>query len=111
MQRRENASGESDEASDQLGRRAPARSRWAHAPSAARRSWSTRSPIAVAAGSAGASLWSGRPSPANESRRYCPDSPEQGSSPVLKGFVSKSGKPFEARLRLDGGEVRFEFGS
>jgi DNA topoisomerase III len=36
---------------------------------------------------------------------------EQGRSPVLKGFKSKSGKPFEARLRLEGGEVRFDFGS
>ena len=36
---------------------------------------------------------------------------KQGRSPVLKGFVSKSGKPFEARLRLEGGEVRFDFGS
>ena len=36
---------------------------------------------------------------------------KQGRSPVLKGFVSRSGKPFEARLRLEGGEVRFDFGS
>ena len=36
---------------------------------------------------------------------------KQGRSQVLKGFASKSGKPFEARLRLEGGEVRFEFGS
>ena len=36
---------------------------------------------------------------------------KQGRSPVLKGFKSKSGKPFEARLRLEGGEVRFDFGS
>ena len=35
----------------------------------------------------------------------------QGRSPVLKGFKSKSGKPFEARLKLDQGEVRFDFGS
>jgi DNA topoisomerase-3 len=34
----------------------------------------------------------------------------EGKSPVLKGFKSKSGRPFEARLKLDGGEVRFEFG-
>ncbi len=34
----------------------------------------------------------------------------QGRSPVLKGFESKSGKPFDARLKLDGGEVRFDFG-
>ena len=36
---------------------------------------------------------------------------KQGRSPVLKGFESKSGKPFDARLKLDGGEVRFDFGS
>ena len=34
---------------------------------------------------------------------------KQGRSPVLKGFKSKTGKPFEARLRLEGGEVRFDF--
>jgi DNA topoisomerase-3 len=32
-----------------------------------------------------------------------------GKSPVIKGFTSKSGRPFEARLKLDGGEVRFDF--
>ena len=36
---------------------------------------------------------------------------KQGRSQVLKGFTSKSGKPFEARLRLEGGEVRFDFDS
>jgi DNA topoisomerase III len=36
---------------------------------------------------------------------------KQGRSQVLKGFASKSGKPFEARLRSEGGEVRFEFRS
>jgi DNA topoisomerase-3 len=35
----------------------------------------------------------------------------QGRSPVLKGFESKSGKPFDARLKLDAGEVRFDFGT
>ena len=35
----------------------------------------------------------------------------QGRTPVLKGFESKSGKPFEARLKLDEGEVRFDFGT
>ena len=35
----------------------------------------------------------------------------QGRSPLLKGFKSKTGKPFEARLRLEGGEVRFDFDS
>jgi DNA topoisomerase-3 len=29
--------------------------------------------------------------------------------PLLKGFRSKAGKPFEARLKLEGGEVRFDF--
>lgn len=32
-----------------------------------------------------------------------------GRTRVLKGFMSKSGRPFGARLRLDGGQVRFEF--
>jgi len=36
---------------------------------------------------------------------------KQGKSPLLKGFASKSGKTFEARLKLDGGEVRFDFGT
>jgi DNA topoisomerase-3 len=35
----------------------------------------------------------------------------EGRSAVLKGFESKSGKPFEARLKLDGAEVRFDFSS
>jgi DNA topoisomerase III len=35
---------------------------------------------------------------------------KQGRSRVLKGFASKSGRRFEARLRLEGGEVRFDFG-
>ncbi len=33
-----------------------------------------------------------------------------GTSPKLKGFASKSGRSFDARLKLDGGEVRFDFG-
>ena len=36
---------------------------------------------------------------------------KQGRSAILKGFVSKSGKRFEARLRLEDGEIRFDFGS
>ncbi len=36
---------------------------------------------------------------------------KRGQSPLLKGFRSKAGKPFEARLKLEGGEVRFEFGT
>ncbi len=32
-----------------------------------------------------------------------------GQTSVLHGFRSKSGKPFEARLRLDEGQVRFDF--
>jgi DNA topoisomerase III len=35
----------------------------------------------------------------------------QGRTPVLKGFESKAGKPFEARLKLEAGEVRFDFGT
>jgi DNA topoisomerase-3 len=35
----------------------------------------------------------------------------EGKSAVIQGFKSKEGKPFEARLRLDQGDVRFEFGS
>lgn len=33
----------------------------------------------------------------------------KGKSPRLMGFKSKAGKPFEARLRLEGGVVRFDF--
>jgi DNA topoisomerase-3 len=36
---------------------------------------------------------------------------KNGVSPRLKGFESKSGKPFEARLKWDGGEIRFDFGT
>ena len=36
---------------------------------------------------------------------------KKGKSPLLKGFASKSGKPFDARLKLEGGEVRFDFGT
>jgi DNA topoisomerase-3 len=36
---------------------------------------------------------------------------KRGRSPLLKGFASKSGKSFEARLKLDAGEVRFDFGT
>jgi len=36
---------------------------------------------------------------------------KQGRSPLLKGFESKSGKSFDARLRLSGGEIRFDFGT
>lgn len=36
---------------------------------------------------------------------------KKGTSPKLKGFASKSGKTFEARLKLVDGEVRFDFGS
>ena len=35
---------------------------------------------------------------------------KKGQSPLLKGFRSKAGKPFDARLKLEGGEVRFDFG-
>ena len=36
---------------------------------------------------------------------------KRGKSPLIKGFQSKAGKPFEAHLKLEGGEVRFEFGT
>ena len=36
---------------------------------------------------------------------------ELGRTAVLKGFQSKAGKSFEARLAIDAGEVRFEFGT
>ena len=35
----------------------------------------------------------------------------KGESGVLKGFKSKAGKPFEARLKVVQGEVRFDFDS
>jgi DNA topoisomerase-3 len=35
----------------------------------------------------------------------------RGVSPLLKGFRSKAGKTFDARLRLENGAVRFEFES
>jgi DNA topoisomerase-3 len=35
----------------------------------------------------------------------------RGRSPVLKGFKSKAGRAFDARLKLEQGAVRFEFGS
>jgi DNA topoisomerase-3 len=34
----------------------------------------------------------------------------EGRSRMLKGFRSKAGKPFEARLKVDQGDVRFDFG-
>ena len=36
---------------------------------------------------------------------------KKGRSPKLKGFASKSGETFAAYLKLDGGEVRFDFGA
>jgi DNA topoisomerase III len=35
----------------------------------------------------------------------------EGRSPVIKGFKSKAGKPFDASLKLEAGEVRFDFGT
>jgi DNA topoisomerase-3 len=35
----------------------------------------------------------------------------RGRSPLLKGFRSRSGRTFEARLKLEEGAVRFDFGS
>ena len=34
---------------------------------------------------------------------------KQGKSPLLRGFRSKAGNRFKAHLKLEGGEVRFEF--
>ena len=34
----------------------------------------------------------------------------EGRSGVLKGFRSKAGKPFEARLKVDRGDVRLDLG-
>jgi DNA topoisomerase-3 len=33
-----------------------------------------------------------------------------GKTSLLKGFVSRAGKPFDARLKIEDGEVRFDFG-
>jgi DNA topoisomerase-3 len=33
----------------------------------------------------------------------------EGQTSVLKGFKSKAGKPFDARLKLVDGEVKFDF--
>jgi DNA topoisomerase III len=35
---------------------------------------------------------------------------KSGHTALLKGFRSKAGKPFDARLKLEGGVVRFDFG-
>ena len=35
---------------------------------------------------------------------------KKGRSPKLKGFESKTGQPFDAFLKLESGEVRFDFG-
>jgi DNA topoisomerase-3 len=35
----------------------------------------------------------------------------KGQTGLLKGFKSKAGKPFDARLKLIDGQVRFDFGS
>src|SRR5262249_31414343 len=45
------------------------------------------------------------------SRRTAQSLLRRGRSQVLKGFQSKSGRSFDARLKLDRGEVRFDFGS
>ena len=36
---------------------------------------------------------------------------ELGRTAVLKGFESKAGKKFEARLTIESGVVRFDFGT
>jgi len=33
----------------------------------------------------------------------------RGRGPLLKGFKSKAGKAFDARLKLENGAVRFDF--
>lgn len=33
----------------------------------------------------------------------------EGCSPMLKGFISKNGKPFDAKLKIDNGKVIFDF--
>ena len=33
----------------------------------------------------------------------------EGKTAILKGFKSRAGKPFEARLKVDQGEIRFDF--
>lgn len=43
------------------------------------------------------------------SRRTAQTLLSRGQTAVLKGFRSKAGKPFSARLKLEDGEVRFEF--
>lgn len=34
----------------------------------------------------------------------------EGKTPVIKGFTSKNGKPFDASLKLDNGKIVFDFG-
>lgn len=34
---------------------------------------------------------------------------KEGCSPMLKGFISKNGKPFDAKLKIDNGKVIFDF--
>ena len=34
---------------------------------------------------------------------------KEGISPVLKGFISKSGKPFDARLKINNDKIVFDF--
>ena len=52
---------------------------------------------------------SGRRSRASRSVRAAEALLRRGRTPLLRGFRSKAGNRFEARLKLDGGEVRFEF--
>jgi DNA topoisomerase IA len=46
-----------------------------------------------------------------EPEDYDPALLRRGRSQVLKGFKSKSGRAFDARLKLDQGVVRFDFES
>jgi len=111
-QRREKASGESEEARPRGRPSGSGAVTLGPCPSAARKSWIRQRATAAAACSVAASfaIWktiAGKRITARTAQLLL----KHGRSPVLKSFVSRSGKPFEARLRLEGGEVRFDFGS
>ncbi len=67
--------------------------------------------MAAAAGSKVAGSSSGRPIAGKAiGVRTAQSLLKTGHTALLKGFRSKAGKPFEARLKLEAGEVRFDFG-
>ena len=86
---------------------------WAHVPCAGRRLWSRKSrSVAVAGEDSGCSLtiWktiAGKRISARTAKALLRDE----STAVLKGFKSKSGQPFSARLKLQAGKVTFDFDS